>query len=112
MRGVVSNFRDVHQRKIAEDEAASAKKLLTTISENVVDGIFFGIPGQEFQYVNNAFLEISGYKSIGELKKIKPHHLFFERGLLPLSGERRHHRERPRVDNQASRAFWRRGKTS
>lgn len=78
VRGVVSNFRDIHHRKIAEEEATNAKKLLATISENVVDGIFFGIPGQEFQYVNNAFLEISGYKSISELKKIKPHRLFFE----------------------------------
>jgi len=78
VRGVVSNFRDIHEKKIAEEEAIQARNLLNTISENVVDGIFFGIPGQEFQYVNNAFLDIIGYKSIQDLRKIKPHRLFVE----------------------------------
>jgi PAS domain S-box-containing protein len=78
VRGVVSNFHDIHERKLAEDAALNASKLLNTISENVVDGIFYGIPGEEFQYVNNAFFKNTGYKSLQELKKIKPHHLFAE----------------------------------
>jgi PAS domain S-box-containing protein len=76
VRGVISNFRDIHERKMAEQEASKAHKLLKTISENVVDGIFYGIPGETFQYVNDAFLKNSGYKSLEELKNIKPHHLF------------------------------------
>jgi PAS domain S-box-containing protein len=76
VKGIVSNFRDIHERKIAEEEADNARKLLKTISENVVDGIFYGIPGAEFEYVNDAFFKITGYKSLEELKKIKPHHLF------------------------------------
>lgn len=76
VRGIVSNFRDIHQRRIAEEEANRSRHLLNKISENIVDGIFFGIPGEEFQYVNNAFLDIAGYKSLEELKKIKPHFLF------------------------------------
>jgi PAS domain S-box-containing protein len=76
VRGIVSNFRDIHERKIAEQEANNARKLLKTISENVVDGIFYGIPGAEFEYVNDAFFKITGYKSLEELKEIKPHHLF------------------------------------
>ena len=79
VRGIVSNFRDIHERKIAEEKASKSLKLLNTISENIVDGIFFGIPGQEFQYVNPAFLEITGYKSLEELNKIRPHHLYADR---------------------------------
>ncbi len=76
VNGVVSNFRDVHQRKIAEERAIRSGQLLNTISDNIVDGIFSGTPGHEFRYVNKAFLKITGYKSLDELKKIKPHHLF------------------------------------
>ncbi|HEY3429845.1 MAG TPA: PAS domain S-box protein, partial [Cyclobacteriaceae bacterium] len=78
VKGIVSNFRDIHERKIAEEKANKSQKLLNTISENIVDGILFGILGEEFQYVNRAFLEITGYKSLEELKKIKPQHLFVE----------------------------------
>jgi PAS domain S-box-containing protein len=80
VRGIVSNFRDIHKGRIAEEEASRSKYLLNKISENIVDGIFFGIPGEEFQYVNKGFLDISGYKSLEELKKIKPHFLFAEVG--------------------------------
>lgn len=76
VQGIVSNFRDIHERKIAEQEANRSRHLLNKISDNIVDGIFFGIPGEEFQYVNKAFLDILGYKSLDELRKIKPHYLF------------------------------------
>lgn len=79
INGVVSNFRDIHEKKIAEEKASKSLKLLNTISDNIVDGIFFGIPGEEFQYVNPAFLEITGYRSLQDLNKIKPHHLYADR---------------------------------
>ena len=78
VRGVVSNFRDIHEKKIAEEKANQSQQLLNTISDNIVDGIFFGVPGKEFQYVNKGFLEITGYKSLEELNKIKPHHLYVQ----------------------------------
>jgi PAS domain S-box-containing protein len=78
VRGVVSNFRDIHERKAAEEKANKSQRLLSTISENIVDGIFFGIPGEEFQYVNRAFLEIFGYASLEDLRKLKPPDLYAE----------------------------------
>lgn len=78
VRGIVSNFRDIHERETAGEKANKSQRILNTISENIVDGIFFGIPGQEFQYVNRAFLEITGYGSLEELKKIKPQQLYAE----------------------------------
>jgi PAS domain S-box-containing protein len=76
VRGIVSNFRDIHAKTIAEAEANRNRYLLNKISDNIVDGIFFGIPGETFQYVNKAFLDITGYKSLEELRKLKPHFLF------------------------------------
>lgn len=78
VRGIVSNFRDIHEKKLAEEKANKSHRLLTTISENIVDGIFFGIPGEEFQYVNRAFLDITGYASLEQLKKIRPQDLYAE----------------------------------
>ncbi|HEU5289388.1 MAG TPA: PAS domain S-box protein, partial [Cyclobacteriaceae bacterium] len=78
VNGIVSNFRDIHEKKTAEEKANKSQQLLTTISENIVDGIFFGIPGEEFQYVNKAFLEITGYASMEELQKVKPQDLYAE----------------------------------
>jgi PAS domain S-box-containing protein len=72
VKGIVSNFRDIHEKKLAEEKANKSQKILSTISENIVDGIFFGIQGEEFQYVNRAFLEMTGYKSLEELRNIKP----------------------------------------
>lgn len=78
VKGVVSNFRDIHERKIAEEKARKSQQMLNTISENIVDGIFFGNPGEEFQYVNRGFLEITGYRSLEELQKVKLNQLFVQ----------------------------------
>ena len=78
VRGIVSNFRDIHEKKVAEEKANKSQRMLKTISDNIVDGIFFGIPGEEFQYVNRAFLEIFGYGSLEELQKIMLQGLYAE----------------------------------
>jgi PAS domain S-box-containing protein len=72
INGVVSNFRDITERKEAEQKIYQAHALLETINRNVSEGIFMGILGTKFVYANDAFLKISGYKSMKELEKIKP----------------------------------------
>lgn len=76
VKGIVSNFRNVDDRKIAEESARQSQQLLNTISDNITDGIFLGVPQEKFEYVNKAFLEITGYKSLAEIQKLKPHFLF------------------------------------
>jgi PAS domain S-box-containing protein len=78
VKGVVSNFRVIQEKKTAHEDAAKSKQLLSTISDNIADGIFLGVMGGGFQYVNLAFLQLSGYKSLEQLRNIKPYHLFVQ----------------------------------
>lgn len=75
IRGVVANFRVIHEKK---DDSRS-KQLLSIISDNITDGIFLGVLGGGFQYVNRAFLQLSGYKTLEQLKDIRPSQLFAQR---------------------------------
>lgn len=72
INGIVSNFRDITERKNAEQKIKETQELLETINRNVSEGIFMGILGEKFVYANEAFLEISGYKTFKALSKIKP----------------------------------------
>lgn len=78
IKGVVSNFRVIQDKKLAREEAERSRHLLTTITDNIADGIFLGVMGGGFQYVNQAFLRLSGYKTLDQLKDVKPHHLFVQ----------------------------------
>lgn len=79
VRGIVSNFRNVHDRVEAINRAAESQRVFSLLSENISDGIFLGIPQRKFHFVNKAFLQITGYTSINDLNSIKPHQLFAER---------------------------------
>lgn len=62
----------------AHEQAAKSKQLLSIISDNIADGIFLGVMGGGFQYVNRAFLQLSGYKTLEQLRNVKPYHLFVQ----------------------------------
>lgn len=62
----------------AHDGAAKSRQLLSIISDNIADGIFLGVMGGGFEYVNRAFLQLSGYKTLEQLKNVKPYHLFVQ----------------------------------
>lgn len=79
VRGIISNFRDVHDRVEAINQVTESQRLFNLLSENISDGIFMGIPQRKFQFVNRAFLQLTGYKSLNDLNSIKPHQLFAER---------------------------------
>ncbi len=71
IRGIVSNFRDITEKKLAEEKIRKTKQLLESITENLSEGIFMGILESKFLYVNEAFLKLTGYKSMNEVLKIK-----------------------------------------
>src|SRR6187549_1894227 len=56
IRGIVSNFRDITEKKLAEEKLRKTKQLLESITENLSEGIFMGILESKFLYVNEAFL--------------------------------------------------------
>lgn len=78
IKGVISNFRIIQEKKIAQEETEKSRQLLSTITDNMADGIFLGLMDGGFQYVNRAFLKLSGYKTLEQLKHVKPHHLFVQ----------------------------------
>jgi PAS domain S-box-containing protein len=76
INGIVSNFRDISEKKLAEENARQTKDLLETIARNLEEGIFMGILGTKFLYVNDAFLRITGYRSMEDMAKVKPAELY------------------------------------
>jgi PAS domain S-box-containing protein len=76
IKGIVSNFRDITEKKIAEEKAKKSQDLFETINRNLSEGIFMGIVDREFIYVNEAFLNLTGYTSFNQIKKLKPEVIF------------------------------------
>ena len=58
--------RDISEKRAAEESAQQTKDLLETINRNLGEGIYMGILDTRFLYVNDAFLKITGYKSLEE----------------------------------------------
>lgn len=72
----VINFKDVHLTRQNATKEADTSKLLEVITQNVQDGIFVGMLGEQFIFANDAFLKISGYNSVEELQKVQPRDLY------------------------------------
>lgn len=71
IKGIVSNFRDITEKKLAEEKEFKTQRLLETLSRNLSEGMFMGILGSNFLYVNDAFLKLSGYTTANEVLKMK-----------------------------------------
>lgn len=78
VKSIVSNIRIVRESRAAYEDAVKSRQLLGTISDNIADGIFLGVIGGSFQYVNRAFLKLSGYETLEEMRYVKPYHLFVQ----------------------------------
>jgi PAS domain S-box-containing protein len=72
IKGIVSNFRDVTEKKITEEKIFQTQELLQTITRNLSEGIYMGIIGSKLIYVNDGFLKLLGYKSFKEIANVKP----------------------------------------
>lgn len=76
VKGIVVNIRGLQQKPY--EDATRSRQLLSTISDNIADGIFLGVMGGSFQYVNRAFLKLSGYETLEQMRNVKPYHLFVQ----------------------------------
>lgn len=76
INGIVSNFRDVTDRILAETQARKNQDLLETINRNLSEGIFMGVVRKEFVYANEAFLSLFGYRSFQQIAHSKPETVF------------------------------------
>ncbi|HET9055001.1 MAG TPA: PAS domain S-box protein, partial [Cyclobacteriaceae bacterium] len=109
--GVVANFRIIDKHKAAHEDAVKSRQLLSTISDNIADGIFLGVMGGGFQYVNRAFLQLSGYKTLEQLRNIKPYHLFVQTRRWSeiknqLKRTKRVRNEQALFNRKGGRNFW------
>src|SRR5688572_23237310 len=78
-------IRDITKQKEAEDKLQKSEEMLATISKNITEGIYRSIPSKEFAYVNRAFLELFGFKSLEELNASrKPSDLYADKASLKL----------------------------
>lgn len=78
IQGIISNFRDISERKAAEEKSEQFQELMETINENVEEGIFLGEFGEKFLYANSAFLKMAGYKTFEELAKTRPRDFYVD----------------------------------
>jgi PAS domain S-box-containing protein len=76
--GIVSNFRDISEKKIVEDQAHQTHGLLETISQNLSEGVYMGVLGKEYLHVNDAFLKIFGFKSLEQVQTVKSSGLYVD----------------------------------
>lgn len=74
--GVVSNFRDITEKRLAEEQARQTQGMLETINQNLTEGVYIGVIGSRYLHVNEAFLKTLGYASFKELEKVKPADLY------------------------------------
>lgn len=101
----------VLQQKPTYENAAKSRQLLSTISDNIADGIFLGVMGGSFQFVNRAFLKLSGYETLEQMRHVKPYHLFVQtrrwseiKGLLKRNKSVRN--EQALFNRKGGESFW------
>ncbi|MEQ8243475.1 PAS domain-containing sensor histidine kinase, partial [Fulvivirga sp.] len=76
--GIISNFRDITDEKNAEEKLLESKTLLESINQNIKEAIYRSIPDQSFEYVNQAFLDLFGFKSTDDLNAVPVSSLYVD----------------------------------
>ena len=76
--GIISNFRNIHSQKLAEDELKESKLLLESINHNIKEAIYRNLPDRSFEYVNQAFLDMFKYDSLEDLNTVSSSTLYVD----------------------------------
>ena len=82
IKGIVSNFRDITEKKIAEEKNRETQQLLESINQNLSEGIFMGVLDGPFLYANEAFLKITGQTQRMALSR-KLSDIFLDKKMVP-----------------------------
>jgi PAS domain S-box-containing protein len=85
--------RDITQRKRAEAALRESQQLLASISDNISEAIYRTGPNHELIFANPAYLRMSGYNSVEEMRRVPREKLYGKSGdrarlleLLALQG--------------------------
>lgn len=84
INGIVSNFRDITEKKQAEEKIFQARELLQTITRNLSEGIFMGVLNSKLVYVNDAFLKLLDYRSFREIERVKDRHFYADQNQYKM----------------------------
>ena len=77
---LIGTAQDITELKMFENELVRSKEMLESINESVKDGIYQSVPDHEFQYVNQAFLDMFGYEDLDDLQRVSPSDLYADQG--------------------------------
>jgi PAS domain S-box-containing protein len=73
---VRGTLQDITERKEMEATLRRQNKLLSSITENISDGIYRSTPDEGILYANQAFLDMFGYDRLADLKQADPTALY------------------------------------
>lgn len=73
---VILLSRDITTNKLIQKRVIESEKLLTSINQNITDGIYRSYPQNRLAYVNLAFAKMFGYKSVEVLMAQSPDSLY------------------------------------
>ena len=68
--------RDITERKRAESELRGSQQLLASVADNISEGIYRTGPNHELIFANRAYLRMSGYESLEELRGVPREQLY------------------------------------
>ena len=66
------HIRDITERRHSETALRESQQLLASITHNIADGICRWMASGELVFVNEAFLKMSGYSSLEEMRLVPP----------------------------------------
>lgn len=70
--------RDISRTKAVEEESRYQRELIDSISYSIQEGLFRSSPQKGIMFVNKAFVEMFGYDSEEEVKKLDPYELYVD----------------------------------
>jgi PAS domain S-box-containing protein len=68
--------RDITERKQTENELRESQQLLASVADNISEAIYRTGPNHELIFANRAYLRLSGYKSLAELRHVPREQLY------------------------------------
>jgi PAS domain S-box-containing protein len=73
---IVTVARDITERKFAEEALRQHQQLLSSILDNISEGIYRSSPDRGLIFANKAYLRMFGYDSLEDLRSVPREHLY------------------------------------
>jgi PAS domain S-box-containing protein len=103
--------RDITERKHAENDLRESQQLLASVADNISEGIYRTGPNHELIFANRAYLRMSGYDSLEEIRVVPRETLYANpadraRLLQLLAREGAFHNQEIEYVRRGGRHWW------